>query len=114
MLQPPQVRRFRPRNQDVVGAGGFANKYTASFELLDLSVHNFYGFFNEVEFVVELDFLQGTVNNLPMGYPVLPQPSLATTGQPHMNAMGMSNCHVVNGVLASSNFHPMHMNSGNG
>ncbi|GKC18234.1 L10-interacting MYB domain-containing protein-like protein [Tanacetum coccineum] len=49
-----------------------------------------------------------------MGYPVLPQPSLATTGQPHMNAMGMSNCHVVNGVLASSNFHPMHMNSGNG
>ncbi|PWA58816.1 hypothetical protein CTI12_AA396480 [Artemisia annua] len=54
------------------------------------------------------------VNNLPMGYPVLPQPSMATTGQPHMNAMGMSNCHVVNGVPASSNFHPMRMNSGNG
>lgn len=55
-----------------------------------------------------------TVNSLPMGYPVLPQPSMATTGQPHMNAMGMSNCHVVNGVPASSNFHPMRMNSGNG
>ncbi|GJS99231.1 anthranilate synthase beta subunit 2, chloroplastic-like protein [Tanacetum coccineum] len=49
-----------------------------------------------------------------MGYRVLPQPLPATTGQPHMNAMGMSNCHVVNGVPASSNFHPMRMNSRNG
>ncbi|GJS05195.1 anaphase-promoting complex subunit 2 [Tanacetum coccineum] len=55
-----------------------------------------------------------TFNNLPMGYRVLPQPLPATTGQPHMNAMGMSNCHVVNGVPASSNFHPMRMNSRNG
>ncbi|GJU89830.1 hypothetical protein Tco_1302253 [Tanacetum coccineum] len=31
MLQPPQVRRFRPRNQDVVGVGGFANKYYFAF-----------------------------------------------------------------------------------
>ncbi|KAI3510244.1 hypothetical protein L1887_25776 [Cichorium endivia] len=38
------------------------------------------------------------VNNLPMGYPVLPQPSMAT----HMNPM---NCHVVNGVPAPNNFH---------
>ncbi|KAL4554717.1 hypothetical protein LXL04_037319 [Taraxacum kok-saghyz] len=47
------------------------------------------------------------VNNLPMGYPVVPQPS---AGQPHMNPM---NCHVVNGVPAPSNFHPMRINSGN-
>ncbi|GJZ28405.1 hypothetical protein Tco_0573052 [Tanacetum coccineum] len=40
------------------GAGGFANKYTTSLELLDLAVHNLYGFFDEVEFFVELDFLQ--------------------------------------------------------
>ncbi|GJS31023.1 hypothetical protein Tco_0491643 [Tanacetum coccineum] len=46
------------RNQDVVVDRGFVNRYTASFELLDLSVYNFYGFFNKVEFVVELDFLQ--------------------------------------------------------
>ncbi|GKA35443.1 retrovirus-related pol polyprotein from transposon TNT 1-94 [Tanacetum coccineum] len=54
--EPPQVRRFHPRNQDVAGAGGFLNKYTASLELLDLTVHNLYGFFDEVEFIVELDF----------------------------------------------------------
>ncbi|XP_024968284.1 uncharacterized protein LOC112507797 isoform X4 [Cynara cardunculus var. scolymus] len=53
------------------------------------------------------------VNNLPMGYPVLPQPSMPSAGQPHMNAMGISTCHVVNGVPAPSNFHPMRMNSGN-
>lgn len=53
------------------------------------------------------------VNNLPMGYPVLQQPPMATTGQPHMDPMGMSSCHVVNGVPAPSNFQPMRMNSGN-
>ncbi|GJS17391.1 retrotransposon protein, putative, ty1-copia subclass [Tanacetum coccineum] len=37
----------------------FNDRYMASFELLDLTVHNLYGFFNEIEFVVELDFLQG-------------------------------------------------------
>ncbi|XP_024977282.1 uncharacterized protein LOC112514885 [Cynara cardunculus var. scolymus] len=53
------------------------------------------------------------VNNLPMGYPVLQPPPMPTTGQPHMDSMGMSSCHVVNGVPAHSNFHPMRMNSGN-
>ncbi|KAK1406962.1 hypothetical protein QVD17_38572 [Tagetes erecta] len=52
------------------------------------------------------------VNNLPMGYPVLPQPQMATNGQPHMDSMGMSSCHVVSGVPAPSNFQPMHMNTG--
>ncbi|KAK9080691.1 hypothetical protein SSX86_000449 [Deinandra increscens subsp. villosa] len=47
-----------------------------------------------------------------MGYPVLPPPQMATTGRPHMDSMGMSSCHVVNGVPAPSNFQPMHMNSG--
>ncbi|GJX77992.1 hypothetical protein Tco_0324803 [Tanacetum coccineum] len=37
----------------------FNDRYTASLELLDLSVHNLYWFFNEIEFVVKLDFLQG-------------------------------------------------------
>ncbi|GJT32911.1 putative reverse transcriptase domain-containing protein [Tanacetum coccineum] len=37
----------------------FNDMYTALFELLDLAVHNLYGFFDEVEFIVELDFLQG-------------------------------------------------------
>ncbi|MED6146870.1 hypothetical protein PIB30_038730 [Stylosanthes scabra] len=53
------------------------------------------------------------VNNLPMGYPVLQQPPMAAPGQPHMDSMGISSCHVVNGVPAPSNFHPMRMNSGN-
>ncbi|XP_009587614.1 uncharacterized protein [Nicotiana tomentosiformis] len=53
------------------------------------------------------------VNNLPMGYPVLQQPPLPAAGQPHFNSMGMSSCHVVNGVPAPSNYHPMRMNSGN-
>lgn len=53
------------------------------------------------------------VNNLPMGYPVMQQPPMPTPGQPHMDSMGMSSCHVVNGVPAPSNFHPMRMNSGN-
>ncbi|KAK6802836.1 hypothetical protein RDI58_000620 [Solanum bulbocastanum] len=53
------------------------------------------------------------VNNLPMGYPVLQQPPHPAAGQPHFDPMGMSSCHVVNGVPAPSNYHPMQMNSGN-
>ncbi|KAL1828635.1 hypothetical protein DCAR_0207874 [Daucus carota subsp. sativus] len=53
------------------------------------------------------------VNNLPMGYPVLQQHPVPATGQPHLDSMGMSTCHVVNGVPAPGNFHPMRMNSGN-
>ncbi|XP_016692947.2 uncharacterized protein [Gossypium hirsutum] len=53
------------------------------------------------------------VNNLPMGYPVLQQPQFPAAGQPHMDSMGISSCHVVNGVPATSNFQPMRMNSGN-
>ncbi|KAK4802552.1 hypothetical protein SAY86_000755 [Trapa natans] len=54
------------------------------------------------------------VNNLPMGYPVLQQPPMHVPGQPHPNpiACGISSCHVVNGVPAPSNYHPMHVNSG--
>ncbi|CAJ1950398.1 unnamed protein product [Sphenostylis stenocarpa] len=56
------------------------------------------------------------VNNLPMGYPVLQQPPMQATGQPHLDSMGcgISSCHVVNGVPAPGNFHhPIRMNSGN-
>ncbi|XP_050385824.1 uncharacterized protein LOC126802262 isoform X1 [Argentina anserina] len=53
------------------------------------------------------------VNNLPMGYPVLQQPPMPAAGQPHIDSMGISNCHVVNGVPAPSNYHPIRMNSGN-
>ncbi|KAK7338051.1 hypothetical protein VNO77_18648 [Canavalia gladiata] len=55
------------------------------------------------------------VNNLPIGYPVLQQPSISATGQPHLDSMGsgVSNCHLVNGVPAPSNFHPIRTNSGN-
>ncbi|XVF33182.1 hypothetical protein REPUB_Repub17cG0146600 [Reevesia pubescens] len=53
------------------------------------------------------------VNNLPMGYPVLQQPLIPAAGQPHLDSMGISSCHVVNGVPAPSNFQPMRMNSGN-
>lgn len=56
-----------------------------------------------------------TVNNLPMGYPLLQPPPIPATGQPHLDSMshGISSCHVVNGVPAPSNFQPMRMNSGN-
>ncbi|PIN13891.1 Angiotensin-converting enzyme 2 [Handroanthus impetiginosus] len=55
------------------------------------------------------------VNNLPMGYPIMQQPPVPATGQPHINPMGYStsSCHVVNGVPAPGNFLPMRMNSGN-
>jgi len=50
-----------------------------------------------------------------MGYPVLQQPPMQATGQPHLDSMGcgISSCHVVNGVPAPGNFHPIRMNSGN-
>ncbi|GMI74061.1 hypothetical protein like AT2G46420 [Hibiscus trionum] len=51
------------------------------------------------------------VNNLPMGYPVM-QPPIPASGQPHLDSMGISSCHVVNGIPAPSNFQPTHMNSG--
>uniref|UniRef100_A0A804QNE8 Ectonucleotide pyrophosphatase/phosphodiesterase family member 3 n=1 Tax=Zea mays TaxID=4577 RepID=A0A804QNE8_MAIZE len=55
------------------------------------------------------------VSNLPMGYPVLPQPIMPAPGQPHMDPMacGLSNGHVVNGIPAPGGYHPMRMNSGN-
>ncbi|XP_057981429.1 uncharacterized protein LOC131166849 [Malania oleifera] len=55
------------------------------------------------------------VNNLPMGYPVIQQPPIPAAGQPHLDSMGcgISSCHVVNGVPAPGNFHPMRLNSGN-
>ncbi|XP_021889560.1 uncharacterized protein LOC110808378 isoform X1 [Carica papaya] len=55
------------------------------------------------------------VNNLPMGYPILQPPTIPATGQPHLDSIGcgISSCHVVNGVPAPGNFHPMRMNSSN-
>ncbi|KAG8363260.1 hypothetical protein BUALT_Bualt19G0003700 [Buddleja alternifolia] len=55
------------------------------------------------------------VDNLPMGYPVLQHPPVHATMRPHIDHMGYStsSCHVVNGVPAPGNFHPMQMNSGN-
>lgn len=53
------------------------------------------------------------VNNLPMGYPVMQQPPMPAMGQPHLDPMGLSNCHVVNGIPAPGSFHPMRMNTGN-
>ncbi|XP_027350787.1 uncharacterized protein LOC113861892 isoform X1 [Abrus precatorius] len=56
------------------------------------------------------------VNNLPMGYPVLQQPSISAGGQPHLDSIGsgISGCNMVNGVPAPSNFHPIRTHSGNG
>lgn len=54
------------------------------------------------------------VNNPPIAYPVLQQPPVPATGQPHLDkGFGISSCHVVNGVPAPGNFHPIRMNSGN-
>ncbi|XP_048620847.1 uncharacterized protein LOC106411610 isoform X5 [Brassica napus] len=49
------------------------------------------------------------VTTMPMGYPVLQHPQM----HPHIDAMGMSSCHVVNGVPAPANFQPLKMNSTN-
>ncbi|CAE6053692.1 unnamed protein product [Arabidopsis arenosa] len=56
-----------------------------------------------------------SVNNMPMGYPVLQHPQMHAQGHPHLDPMscGMSSCHVVNGVPAPANFQPMRINSGN-
>ncbi|MQM00272.1 hypothetical protein Taro_033001 [Colocasia esculenta] len=54
-----------------------------------------------------------SVNNVPMGYPVIQQPAMPATGQPNFDALGISSCHVVNGVPAPGNFHPVQVNSGN-
>ncbi|KAF3638044.1 hypothetical protein FXO37_24565 [Capsicum annuum] len=40
------------------------------------------------------------INNLPVGYRVMQQPPVPAAGQPHLDPMGMSSCHVVNGVPA--------------
>ncbi|KAJ0963011.1 hypothetical protein J5N97_028133 [Dioscorea zingiberensis] len=55
------------------------------------------------------------VNNFPMGYPVMQQPPMPATGQPHLDSMscGLSSCHVVNGIPAPGSFHPLRMGSGN-
>ncbi|CAA3003467.1 Hypothetical predicted protein [Olea europaea subsp. europaea] len=55
------------------------------------------------------------VNNLHMGYPVIQQPPVPATGQAHLCSVGYStsSLHVVNGVPATGNFHPMQINSGN-
>ncbi|KAK9103861.1 hypothetical protein Sjap_021115 [Stephania japonica] len=54
-------------------------------------------------------------NGLPMGYPILQQPSIPPTGQPHLDSMGCgpSSCHLVNGVPVASNYHPIPVNSEN-
>ncbi|KAF2315497.1 hypothetical protein GH714_039950 [Hevea brasiliensis] len=53
------------------------------------------------------------VNNLPMGYNILQQPSIPSTGHPHFSSVGsVPSCHVVNGIPASDNFHPVQINSG--
>ncbi|KAK1376631.1 Angiotensin-converting enzyme 2 [Heracleum sosnowskyi] len=53
------------------------------------------------------------VNNLPIGYPVLQQHPVPGLGQHHLESMGMSSCHLANGVPAPGNFHRIRMNSGN-
>lgn len=54
------------------------------------------------------------VNNLPIGYPVIPQPQMPT-GQLHIDSVGcgLSSCHVVNGIPAPGSFQPIRMNSVN-
>ncbi|XP_020576805.1 uncharacterized protein LOC110022281 isoform X2 [Phalaenopsis equestris] len=54
------------------------------------------------------------VNNLPMRYPLIPQPQMST-GQPHLDPVGcgLSSCHLVNGIPAPSSFQPIRMNSVN-
>ncbi|XP_073030526.1 uncharacterized protein [Primulina eburnea] len=54
-------------------------------------------------------------NNLPMGYPVMQQPSLTAAGQPHIDPMGYSttSCHIVHGIPAPGNYLHMPMNPGN-
>ncbi|KAJ8476618.1 hypothetical protein OPV22_020345 [Ensete ventricosum] len=55
------------------------------------------------------------VNSMPLGYPVLQQPEMTTTGHPHFDPgiCGLSSCHVVNGIPTPGRYHPIHINSGN-
>ncbi|CAL9763102.1 unnamed protein product [Musa acuminata subsp. burmannicoides] len=57
----------------------------------------------------------GPVNSMPLGYPVLQQPAMTTTGQPHFDPVScvLSSCNVVNGIPAPGRYHPIHVNSGN-
>lgn len=53
-------------------------------------------------------FSLGAVNNLPMGYPIMQQPLIPSTGYPQINSMGtISSCH---GVPAPENFLHMQQN----
>ncbi|CAH9131634.1 unnamed protein product [Cuscuta epithymum] len=55
-----------------------------------------------------------TATNLPMGYPIMQQPPIIpAASHSYVDPMMMSSCHVVNGMPALNNYHPMHMNSGN-
>nr|XP_018682953.1 PREDICTED: uncharacterized protein LOC103987795 isoform X2 [Musa acuminata subsp. malaccensis] len=57
----------------------------------------------------------GPVNSMPLGYPVLQQPAMTTTGQPHFDPVScvLSSCNAVNGIPAPGRYHPIHVNSGN-
>ena len=56
-------------------------------------------------------FSLGAVNNLPMGYPIMHQSLIPSTGYPQINSMGtISSCHGVKGILASENFLHMQQN----
>ncbi|KAK9914432.1 hypothetical protein M0R45_038213 [Rubus argutus] len=55
--------------------------------------------------------MPGAVNNLPMGYPIMHQSLIPSTGYPQINSMGtISSCHGVKGILASENFLHMQQN----
>ncbi|XP_072980895.1 uncharacterized protein [Typha angustifolia] len=55
------------------------------------------------------------VNNLPVGYPTLPQTPMPTPGQPPLDftVCGQSGYQVVNGIPAPGSFHPVQINSRN-
>lgn len=56
-------------------------------------------------------FSLGAVNNLPMGYPIMQQPLIPSTGYPQINSMGtISSSHGVNGIPAPENFLHMQQN----
>lgn len=71
--------------------------------------------FTSLFFLIQCQPVCSAVNNFPMGYPVIQQPPMPATGQPHLDSMscGLSSCHVVNGIPAPGGFHPIRMNSGN-
>lgn len=52
-------------------------------------------------------------NHLPMGHPMLQHHPILAAGQPDIDFMGISNCHVVNRASAPNNFHHIQMNFGN-